>query len=431
LLPRLALSLLLALTLGVVQAPAQASAPPISSVAVTGLVGEPIGGPRLTGTGPVVDVPAGVPAPPAIAAASYLLADLNSGAVLVAKAPHAPALPASTLKTLTALTVQPLLPPAKTYTAVPQDVVDGSKVGMSPGSTYTTQQMLQAMMLASGNDAATGLSRAAGGVPQTVARMQGTARSLGALDTVVKDPSGLDAPGQVTSAYDLALIARAALRVPALRQLMTTRKARFPGKNIKGKPRASFEIGNHNSLLYNYPGAIGVKNGYTVAARWTIVGAATRGGRSYVVTALTRTDRSWRPTAALLDWAFAHGATARPIGRLVEPGEVDPAAPRTPATGEVPQAQPAETPQPREMLEPTAPTTSSPTDAGPAAAGPIVAAGDTESEPAVSETTRRAVGIGGLAAAGLLVLVLALSASARRRQLRAARAARSRRRPRR
>ena len=350
----------------------------------------PVGGALLTGTSPLADVPPGVPQPPPLAAASYLLADLSTGAVLAAKAPHARALPASTLKTLTALTVVPLLSPGQRYTAVPQDVVDGSKVGMAPGSSYTVQQMLHAMMLSSGNDAANGLARAAGGVPQTVALMQEQARALGALDTVVMDPSGLDAPGQSTSAYDLALIARAALKVPEIRELVATKRARFPGKSEPGKVRASYEIQNHNSLLFNYPGAIGVKNGYTVAARWTVIGAATRGDKTYVVTALTRTDRSWRPTAALLDWAFAYGGQARPIGQLVEPGvegvPTTPAADSTPGDALAPARQPLDAP----------------------ALTPL----------------RTWVGAGGLGSAALVVSVLGLSARARRRQLRAARAAR-------
>jgi D-alanyl-D-alanine carboxypeptidase (penicillin-binding protein 5/6) len=307
-----------------------------------------VGGAGLAGPGVVVDRTTGVPAPPLLAAASYLLADLDTGDVLVAKAPHARHLPASTLKVLTALTVMPRLDPSKVVTAVPDDVVDGSLVGLVPGLTYTVQQLLQGMMLSSGNDAATALAREAGGaqgVAGTVAAMQQAADDLGARDTVVRDPSGLDAPGQVTSAYDLALIAREALRDPHFEALVSTRRVRFPGKPVVAKvkagtpspaasptasgtaatpaKRASFEIQNHNTLLYNYDGAIGVKNGYTVAARWTIVGAAERDGHRYVVTALKRGDRSWRPTAALLDWAFAYGSQVQPVGRLVDPGELD------------------------------------------------------------------------------------------------------------
>jgi serine-type D-Ala-D-Ala carboxypeptidase (penicillin-binding protein 5/6) len=320
-----------ALSVGLI-APAATAAGPVP----------PVGGAGLAGSGVLVDRTSGVPAPPTLAAGSYVLADLDTGAVLVAKAPHAPHLPASTLKVLTALTVMRRLDPAAVVTAEPDDVVDGSLVGMVPGLTYTVHQLLQGMMLSSGNDAATALARVAGGpegVAGTVAAMQQTAHDLGARDTVVRDPSGLDAAGQVTSAYDLALIAREALRDPHFEALVTTRRAKFPGKVAKPKPgattatpprRASFEIGNHNTLLFNYDGAIGVKNGYTVAARWTIVGAAERDGHRYVVTALRRTDRSWRPTAALLDWAFRYGGRVQPVGRLVSAGELD----REPASSE-------------------------------------------------------------------------------------------------
>jgi serine-type D-Ala-D-Ala carboxypeptidase (penicillin-binding protein 5/6) len=322
------------------------SAPAASAISP---VPPPVGGAGLAGTGVLVDRTSGVPAPPAVAAASYVLADLDTGNVLVAKAPHAPHLPASTLKVLTALTVMPRLDPATVVTAQPEDVVDGSLVGVVPGLTYSVQQLLQGMMLSSGNDAATALARTAGGaqgIAGTVAAMQQVADHLGARDTTVRDPSGLDAPGQTTSAYDLALIAREALRDPHFEALVTTRRVRFPGKPVVAKAkagpaspgtstspattatpatppkRASFEIQNHNTLLYNYDGAIGVKNGYTVAARWTIVGAAERDGHRYVVTALKRGDRSWRPTAALLDWAFTYGGQVAPVGRLVAPGEL-------------------------------------------------------------------------------------------------------------
>ena len=178
-------------------------------------------------------------------------------------------------------------------------------------------------MLASGNDTATALARVAGGVPQTVARMQAEAVRLGARDTTVRNPSGLDAPGQATSAYDLALVARAAMQLPAFRTLVTTKRVRFPGKEVAGKARTSFQIQNHNKLLYNYTGTIGVKDGYTVAARWTAISAVQRGGHRYLFTAMRRGEPSWRTQAAMFDWAFAHGAQVRPVGRLVDPGELE------------------------------------------------------------------------------------------------------------
>ena len=140
-------------------------------------------------------------------------------------------------------------------------------------------------------------------------------------------------PGQTSSAYDLALIGRAAMQLPAFRTYVTTKTDMFPGgKGPDGKARRAFIINNHNRLLYNYPGTIGIKNGYTVAARQTFIGAASRGGHTYLLAEMAGTNASWRPKAALLDWAFAHGASLAPVGRLVDPGSVSrPSAARTPA----------------------------------------------------------------------------------------------------
>jgi D-alanyl-D-alanine carboxypeptidase (penicillin-binding protein 5/6) len=131
----------------------------------------------------------------------------------------------------------------------------------------------------------------------------------------------LDRRGQTSSAYDLALIGRAAMRLPDFRGYVSTRTASIPGgRSSAGKMLPGFKINNHNRLLYNYRGAIGIKNGYTIAAKQTFIAAATRSGKTYIVTEMASDNGSWRPTAALLDWAFAHGTGVTPIGRLVEPG---------------------------------------------------------------------------------------------------------------
>ena len=126
--------------------------------------------------------------------------------------------------------------------------------------------------------------------------MNATAKSLGALDTTVRNPSGLDAPGQYTSAYDLAVIARTAMAREDFRDYVTTVKAQFPGKMPKaGKVRKTFEIYTQDRLLLNYRGAIGIKTGWTTKARGTFVGAATRGGRTLVATVLrSEGNDTWR-----------------------------------------------------------------------------------------------------------------------------------------
>ena len=134
--------------------------------------------------------------------------------------------------------------------------------------------------MASGNDAAYALAEAGGGREATLTAMNEHAAYLGAHDTVAKDPSGLDAPGQTSSAYDLALIGRAALELKDFRAYVATKQVDFPGRvDPKTKKRETYKINNHNKLLYNYDGTIGVKNGYTEAANRTFISAVTRGGR--------------------------------------------------------------------------------------------------------------------------------------------------------
>jgi D-alanyl-D-alanine carboxypeptidase (penicillin-binding protein 5/6) len=153
--------------------------------------------------------------------------------------------------------------------------------------------------------------------------MNERAAYLGAHDTLAKDPAGLDVAGETSSAYDLALIGRAALQLKDFRRYVTTKQVDFPGRvDPKTKKRATYKINNHNKLLYNYPGTIGVKNGYTEAAHRTYISAVTRGGRTYLLTEMYGLDTSWRPQAAMYDWAFTYGARANSVGRLVDPGEV-------------------------------------------------------------------------------------------------------------
>jgi len=156
----------------------------------------------------------------------------------------------------------------------------------------------------------------------TLKAMNATAAELNASDTVAKDPSGLDAPGQSSSAYDLALIGRAAMKLPDFRNYVIKKQASVPGgRDANGKMRPSFKISSHNQLLFNYRGTIGIKTGYTIAARHTLIAAASRGGKTYIMTSMDSPKISWRPSAALLSWAFAHGSSIKPVGQLVAPGK--------------------------------------------------------------------------------------------------------------
>lgn len=273
---------------------------------------------RLPG-GVVVD--AGAPAlPTQLTAAAWLVADLDTGEVLAAKDAHVKHAPASTLKVLTALALLPEVPPDTVVTPTQAEVeVEGSKVGLLRGVPYPAEELYASLLMVSGNDAANALAGAAGGQAAAAALMNSTARALGAVDTLAVTPHGLDADGQSSTPYDLAVLARAALDQPDIARWVATRKGTVSAG--PGVPR--FEIYNKNKLLGAYDGALGVKNGYTNAARASFVGAAERDGRRLVVTLMRAEPRVWAEAATLLDWGFAAAAAGvEPAGALpAEPQE--------------------------------------------------------------------------------------------------------------
>jgi D-alanyl-D-alanine carboxypeptidase (penicillin-binding protein 5/6) len=276
--------------------------------------------------------PGAPPLPPGETSASWVLADLDSGAVLAARDPHARHRPASTLKVLTSLVVLRRLDPDAVVDATLEDEnVPGSRVGIGPGGRYTVRQLLTGLIMNSGNDAANALARQLGGVPATLAMMTETAQEIGALDTRPASPSGLDAPGMATSAYDLAALFRVAMRDPLFAEISRTRLYAWPGYGDK----PGFQISSDNKMLAGYPGTIGGKTGFTDDARHTRLVAAERNGRRLLV-ALTRAENRPVPVdvqaARLLDYGFALRPGTPPVGELVDRRPADePAAVRSPA----------------------------------------------------------------------------------------------------
>jgi serine-type D-Ala-D-Ala carboxypeptidase (penicillin-binding protein 5/6) len=303
--------------------------------------GSTVGGDDLDTRGVVVadgapEVPAGVVAP------GWLVADAGTGQVLAARDPHGRYYPASTLKTLTLLTLVPRLDPALVVDGTAEDEsVEGSRVGLVQGGRYSVELLYQALILQSGNDAANALARAAGGTEATLAAMNETAERIGAYDTVAGTPSGLDVAGQSSSPYDLALIFRALLEEPAAAAVLTTPLAQMPA--VEGRS-PGYQIQNENPLLTAYPGNLGGKTGFTDAARHTFVTAAEREGRRLVVSVMNteRTPlRAADQAALLLDWAFALPAGTDGVGTLVRPGDLVP----PPATSRSAAPRPAGEPR--------------------------------------------------------------------------------------
>lgn len=313
-----------------------ASRPPAGAPAAP--VREPVGGPQLAGRGLVANPAAGVREAPRIKAESYLIADGETGDVLAAKDPHGHYLPASALKMLTAVSLIPKLDPKALVRPTQHTCdVEGTKVGMTPKMQYKVSDLFHALLMVSGNDAALGLTQARGGLKPTLDTMNNEARRLQAGDTLAGSPNGLDKDlglnikSQHTSAYDLALIMRQGLKLPALRDYTGKNNHWWPAppskkERKKGKKAGGYPIYSHIRLLpgqqYAYPGTIGGKNGYTIAAGQTFVGAAKRGGHTIIVS-LMHGETLWPDVTKLLDWGFSADGKVKPVGTLVPPVDAE------------------------------------------------------------------------------------------------------------
>ena len=276
-----------------------------------------IGGGRLGETGVIVNSVEGdgISAPPSTSALSYLIADFESGEVLAAKNPHKKLPPASTLKTLTALTLLPRINMEKRYTATwrePSTI--GNKVGLWKNRKYKVRDIWYGLMLQSGNDAGVALANMSGGIKKTSKLMLAKARSIQAYDTIPKSPHGLDTPGQVSSAYDLALIARAAMKNKTFRKIVATKTYVFPNSGPRNTNR---KLRNLNKLVFTYPGVIGVKTGYTTKGRNTYIGIAERDGKTVIITFMHLRYGRDALAKKLFDWGFEAIGEIEPVGELV------------------------------------------------------------------------------------------------------------------
>lgn len=277
----------------------------------------PVGGDALSGCG-IITAPDTPPVPGDISAEAWLVADLDSGAVIAARDPHGRHRPASVIKVLIAMASLNELNLNKTVEGTPEDAaVEGTKVGVAPGGTYTVNQLLHGLMMHSGNDAAQALATQLGGMPVALEKINALANKLGGRDTRVAKPSGLDGPGMSTSAYDIGLFYRYAWQNPTFADIVATRTFDFPGHG----DHPGYELENDNQLLYHYPGALGGKTGYTDDAGQTFVGAANRDGRRLMAVLLHGTRQPippWEQAAHLLDYGFATAPGTR-VGTLIEP----------------------------------------------------------------------------------------------------------------
>ena len=234
--------------------------------------------------------------------------DAKTGKVLYQKNADIPLPPASTTKVLTAiLTLESQkrsndrLTVSKAATRVP-----ASKLYLKPGQTVSIEDLLYGVLLASANDASVVLAEGIGGSVERFAEiMTKKAHDLGATNTRFSNPHGLTAADHFSTARDLALIFRYAMKNPTFRQIVHTKMSSVrsvsPGKKSARTRRIS--VRNHNRLLWNYDGAIGGKTGYTYAAQKCYVGAVERDGVTLIVSLLGSRDL-WGDTKRLLEYGF-------------------------------------------------------------------------------------------------------------------------------
>jgi serine-type D-Ala-D-Ala carboxypeptidase (penicillin-binding protein 5/6) len=269
---------------------------------------------------------AAAPPAPRVEARTAVVMDAATGAVLWQRQGHRPMLVASTTKILTALVASEAYPPDKVF-KVPEaaERVDGTRFGYRTGWLIRRHQLLTTLLLVSANDAAETLAAAYpdGGRAGFLRAMQAEADALGGTDSTWRDPSGLDVPGHRGSAADLAVLGRALLAQPELAELVASRAVRYrwPDRHVQ-------VLANHNHFVSwdRDPGALGIKTGYTVRARSTIVAAQRWDGRTLIAVALD-SDHMYDDVRALFAYGFkvSPAADAEVLGRA--PATATPDAP--------------------------------------------------------------------------------------------------------
>jgi D-alanyl-D-alanine carboxypeptidase (penicillin-binding protein 5/6) len=276
------------------------------------------------------------PLPGPSPAKAWILVDADTGKVLDAFNEHEALPPASTQKIMTALVASEKLARDATVTVGPIAAAQPAmKIGMDAGERWALGQALHSLMMVSANDAAYALAEAASGSLEAFAAdMNAAAARYGMVDSRFADPAGFDdmaafGGGSRVSAYDLAIAARNYLAVPDLMAMAGLREYRFDG------PAQSHVLYNHNKLLARYPGATGLKTGYTSLAGNTFVGTASRDGRTMISVVLNTTN-IYGISGTLMDKGFATPADAPGIGAPLPPVRVQPfPAPQTLLPGKV------------------------------------------------------------------------------------------------
>ena len=247
-----------------------------------------------------------------VSATAAVLMDADMEQVLYEKNGDRQMLIASTTKIMTALVVLEHAAPDDVITVTPDHMAEGSSMYLKAGETVRVEELLYGLLLCSGNDAALALTECAGGLTPFVALMNEKAAALGMARTSFANPNGLDADGHYSTARDMAVLAAAAMENPTFRRICSSRSVTIGQRTME----------NHNRLLRQVEGCVGLKTGYTQAAGRTLVSCTEREGCRLVAVTL-QDGNDWADHAALYDYGFRLTAPRRGVQtallRLREP----------------------------------------------------------------------------------------------------------------
>lgn len=232
-------------------------------------------------------------------AQSAILIEADSGRVLYEYHADQKMLIASTTKIMTAIVALESCDLDDTVQITQAHMVEGSSMYLKPGETVTMEALLYGLMLCSGNDAALAVADHCGpGVDAFVDRMNQKAAELGLTNTSFANPNGLDADTHYSTARDMAHLAAYAMQNETFARIVSTKRITIGGRTMV----------NHNKLLSNYEGCIGLKTGYTKAAGRTLVSCAVRDGTKLIAVTL-KDGNDWADHAALFDYGFSQYQT--------------------------------------------------------------------------------------------------------------------------
>ncbi len=254
-----------------------------------------------------------------------ILINANTGQILYQKNIHEPMYPASTTKILTAIIILEDMDLQEIVEIDPQSpYAGGSHIALEPGERVTVEQLLYALMIASGNDAAESLARAhSGTIDAFVDVMNERAVEMGALNSNFANPHGLHHKDHISTAYDLAVIAKYAMKNPDFRRIVNTRRYEIPPTNIKTETRY---LNSTNSLYHGISGsdsmivldgkqvptayefADGIKRGYTPEAQFCFVGSATTEDERQFISVVLKTQNAYmyQDTRILFNYGQNH-----------------------------------------------------------------------------------------------------------------------------